>query len=142
MLLRGALYMLLISITWNIVEYVFTRNLMAGLYPPEADSISIPIITNQVLLVAIGVLLLPICILGSTWVIERMKALARTIQVICIVVILGFYALSGLVFFSMTVGSLDHPHIEVGLCYGSMFLLLTILFFIDVRKICQEIYKR
>ena len=65
MLLRIIAYVASITTTWHLVEYVFTRNQMAGIYPPEADSISIPIITNQALLLALVVLILPTAMLGS-----------------------------------------------------------------------------
>lgn len=142
MLLRSIFYLLMISMTWNMVDYVFTRNLIAGLYPPDADSISIPIITNQVLLIAVGILLLPTCTLGSTWAIEKMKVLHRTVQAVWIIASFGLYGLSVLICFSMALTSADRAHIEIGLCYGTMLLALIILFAIDVTTIYQRIFKK
>ena len=45
MLLRIVATIISIAITWHIVDYVFDRNLMTEIYSPDADSISIPIIT-------------------------------------------------------------------------------------------------
>ena len=75
MLLKIIVAIISIAITWHMVDYVFDRNMMAEIYSPDADSISIPIITNQVLLLALGFLILPTTLLASTRVMKQLSKL-------------------------------------------------------------------
>ena len=85
MILRVVITIICIATTWHVVDYVFNRNLMAEIYSPDADSISIPIITNQVLLLALGLLILPTTLLASPWVIEKLSKLRRILQILILI---------------------------------------------------------
>ena len=42
MLIRLIIYAAWAFGMWHLIDYVFDRNQMQGVYPPEADSIAIP----------------------------------------------------------------------------------------------------
>lgn len=71
MLIRIALYLSSIAWTQKMVNHVFNRNQLAGIYPPEADSIGIPIFENQIFLGVLTILIVPTALLGSRWVFEK-----------------------------------------------------------------------
>ena len=141
MLLRIAITIICLASTWHVVDYVFNRNLMAEIYPPDADSISIPIITNQILLLALGLLILPTELLSSSWVIEKISRLRRILQILILVPFAGFYGIAMLVCFGMGLSTADRVHIEIGLSYAVMLLLLTAAFVFDVVRIYRRLYK-
>jgi len=97
MLLRIVVTIICIASTWHVVDYVFNRNLMAEIYPPDADSISIPIITNQILLLALGLLILPTTLLANSWVIDKLSKLRSIFQILILIPFAGIYAIAMLV---------------------------------------------
>ncbi len=141
MLLRIITYIASITATWHIVEYVFTRNQLAGIYPPEADSISIPIITNQALLLGIGVLILPTSILGNAWIIKKLSNARVLLQLIVLIPCAGIYALSILICLSMALSATDGPHIEIAISYAFILVLIAVALTIDVVRIYRRLYK-
>jgi hypothetical protein len=141
MLLRVAITIICLASTWHVVDYVFNRNLMAEIYPPDADSISIPIITNQILLLALGLLILPTALLSSSWVIEKISRLRRILQILILVPFAGIYGIAMLVCFGMALSTADRVHIEIGVSYAVMLLLLTVAFVFDVVRIYRRLYK-
>ena len=141
MLLRVAITIICLASTWHVVDYVFNRNLMAEIYPPDADSISIPIITNQILLLALGLLILPTALLSSSWVIEKISRLRRIFQILILVPFAGIYGIAMLVCLGMGLSTADRVHIEIGVSYAVMLLLLTVAFVFDVVRIYRRLYK-
>jgi hypothetical protein len=141
MLIRLLAYIVCMVVTWHMGEYVFTRNLMQGLYPPEADSIGIPIFENQLAVILIGVIVLPTCVLGNTWLIKKLAAASRLVQVLVAIPFAGIYALSILITWAQTWPWLNKPHIELGSCFG-VLLFLTITFALwDARRFYRDILK-
>lgn len=140
-LLRIVLTIICIASTWHVVDYVFNRNLMAGIYPPDADSISIPIITNQILLLALGLLILPTTLLASTWVIEKLSKLRRILQILILVTFAGIYGVAMLVCMGMGLSTADKVHSEIGASYAVILLLLAIAFVFDAVRIYRRLYK-
>ncbi len=142
MLLRVAITIICLASTWHVVDYVFNRNLMAEIYPPDADSISIPIITNQILLLALGLLILPTALLSSSWVIEKISRLRRILQILILVPFAGIYGIAMLVCLGMGLSTADRVHIEIGVSYAVMLLLLTAALVFDVVRIYRCLYKK
>jgi hypothetical protein len=114
---------------------------MAEIYSPDADSISIPIITNQILLLALGLLILPTTLLASAWVIEKLSKLRRILQILILVPFAGMYGIAMLVCLGMGLSTADKAHIEIGASYAVMLLLLAIAFVFDVVRIYRRLYK-
>ena len=142
MLLRIVVTIICIASTWHVVDYVFNRNLMAEIYPPDADSISIPIITNQILLLALGLLILPTTLLASSWVIDKLSKLRRILQILILVPFAGVYGIAMLVCLGMGLSTADRAHIEIGASYAVMFFLLSAAFVFDVIRIYRRLYKK
>ena len=142
MLLRIIAYIASITTTWHLVEYVFTRNQMAGIYPPEADSISIPIITNQALLLALVVLILPTALLGSAWVMKKLSSFRTFLQIVVLIPCAGIYGISILICLSMALSSADSAHIEIGMSYAAMLVLISAAFIFDVINLYRRLYKK
>ena len=142
MLLRIIAYIASITTTWHLVEYVFTRNQMAGIYPPEADSISIPIITNQALLLALVVLILPTALLGSAWVMKKLSSSRTLLKILFLIPSAGFYGISILICLSMTLSSADSALIELGMSYAVMLVLITAALIFDVIRLYRRFYKQ
>lgn len=142
MLIRIAIY--IASIFWirKMVDYVFTRNQMAGIYPPEADSIGIPIFENQLFLFVLAVLIAPTTILGSRWFFKKLFSIHVAARVVALLVFAGLYALALLVSFSLTMSHIDRAHIEIGLSYAEILVALFIFFMWDgvraYRKITEK----
>lgn len=142
MLIRIAVYLLSLTVTHYVIGFVFSRNFMQGIYPPEADSISIAIFTNQILLYGIAMFILPTAILGSRWFINKA---ARTHLLLRLLVVLAFaalYAASMIVCMNLTLDFLDGAHIELGLSY--LLISLAVLGFAvwDVIRIYKDFFRR
>ena len=142
MLLRIVVTIICIASTWHVVDYVFNRNLMAEIYPPDADSISIPIITNQILLLALGLLILPTTLLASSWVIDKLSKLRRIFQILILIPFAGIYGVAILVCLGMGLSTADRAHIEIGASYAVMLFLLSAAFVFDVVRIYRRLYKK
>ena len=140
-LLRIVVTIICIASTWHVVDYVFKRNLMAEIYPPDADSISIPIITNQILLLALGLLILPTTLLASSWVIDKLSKLRRILQILILLPFAGIYGIAMLVCLGMGLSTADRAHIEIGASYAVMLFLLSAAFVFDVVRIYRRLYK-
>jgi len=141
MLLRIVVTIICIASTWHVVDYVFNRNLMAEIYPPDADSISIPIITNQILLLGLGLLILPTTLLASSWVIDKLSKLRRIFQILILIPFAGIYGIAMLVCLGMGLSTADRAHIEIGASYAVMLFLLSAAFVFDVVRIYRRLYK-
>lgn len=142
MLLRVVVTIICIASTWHVVDYVFNRNLMAEIYPPDADSISIPIITNQILLLALGLLILPTTLLASSWVIDKLSKLRSIFQILILIPFAGIYGIAMLVCLGMGLSTADRAHIEIGASYAVMLFLLSAAFVFDVIRIYRRLYKK
>ncbi len=140
-LLRIVITIICIASTWHVVDYVFNRNLMAEIYPPDADSISIPIITNQIMLLILGLLILPTTLLASSWVIDKLSKLQRILQILILVLFAGIYGIAMLVCLGMGLSTADKAHIEISGSYVLMLLLLATAFVFDVVRIYRRLYK-
>ncbi len=142
MLIRIAIY--IASIFWirKTIDYVFSRNQMAGIYPPEADSIGIPIFENQLFLFALAVLIAPTTILGSRWFFKKLFSIHVAARMVALVTFAGFYLLALLVSLSLTISHVDQAHIEIGFSYAAMLVALSIFFMWDgiraYRKISEK----
>lgn len=125
-----------------MVDYVFSRNQLAGIYPPEADSIGIPIFENQLFLFALSVLIAPTTILGSRWFFKKLFRIHVAARVVALVVFAGLYVLALLVAFSQTISHVDQAHIEIGLSYAGILAVLFIFLMWDgvraYRKIAEK----
>jgi hypothetical protein len=142
MLLRLAAYIFCIDATWHMVDYVFMRNQMAGIYLSTSDTSYIQIIKNQVILLGICVLIFPTTCLGSTWVMRKLSEFRRLFQVLALLPCALGYALSILICLNMAIKSSDSDHIEIGICYGVILLLISVLMVFDVIGIDRHVYKR
>ena len=142
MLLRIVVTIICIASTWHVVDYVFNRNLMAEFYPPDADSISIPIITNQILLLVLGLLILPTTLLASSWVIDKLSKLRSIFQILILIPFAGIYGVAMLVCLGMGLSTADRAHIEIGASYAVMLFLLSAAFVFDVVRIYRRLYKK
>ena len=142
MLLRIVVTIICIASTWHVVDYVFNRNLMAEIYPPDADSISIPIITNQILLLALGLLILPTTLLASSWVIDKLSKLRSIFQILILIPFAGIYGIAMLVCLGMGLSAADRAHVEIGASYAVMLFLLSAAFVFDVIRIYRRLYKK
>ncbi len=141
MLLRIVIYIISIAATWHLVDYVFHRNLMAEIYPPDADSISIPIITNQIVLAVLGILALPTTLLANAWVIEKLSKLKRLFQVLILIPVAGIYGIAMLICLGMGLSSTDKAHIEIGISYAVLLAWITAAFALDLRRVYHRLYK-
>ena len=142
MLLRIIVTIISIAITWHMVDYVFDRNLMTEIYSPDADSISIPIITNQILLLALGFLILPTTLLASTWVMKQLSKLRGIFQILILIPFAGIYGIAMLICLGMGLSTADRAHIEIGICYAIMLTLIAISFIFDVVQIYRRLFKK
>jgi hypothetical protein len=125
-----------------MVDYVFTRNQMSGIYPPEADGIGIPIFENQLFLFALAVLIAPTTILGSRWFFKKLFSTHVAVRVVALVLFAGLYVLALLISFSLTMSHVDRDHIEIGFSYAAMLVALSLFFIWDgvraYRKISEK----
>lgn len=142
MLLKIIVAIISIAITWHMVDYVFDRNMMAEIYSPDADSISIPIITNQVLLLALGFLILPTTLLASTRVMKQLSKLRGIFQILILIPFAGIYGIAMLICLGMGLSTADRAHIEIGICYAIMLILIAISFIFDVVQIYRRLFKK
>ncbi len=142
LILRIVVTIICIASTWHVVDYVFNRNLMAEIYPPDADSISIPIITNQILLLALGLLILPTTLLASSWVIDKLSKLRSIFQILILIPFAGIYGIAMLVCLGMGLSAADRAHVEIGASYAVMLFLLSAAFVFDVIRIYRRLYKK
>lgn len=142
MLIRIALYLASIAWTQKMVNYVFNRNQSAGIYPPEADSIGIPIFENQIFLGALTILIVPTALLGSRWVLGKIFNIHAVVRVLGLIAFAGFYVLSLLVCLGIALSHMDQAHIELGLSYAGVLAVLSIFFLWDGVRIYREIQKK
>jgi hypothetical protein len=125
-----------------MVDYVFIRNQMAGIYLSASGRTYILIIKNQVMLLGICVLILPTTFLGSTWVMRKLSESRRAFQALALLPCAVGYALSILICLNMAIASSDSDHIEIGICSGVILLLISVFMVFDVIGIDRHIYKR
>ena len=71
----------------------YTQNFYDGMYPPEADSISIPILTSQIMVIGAVVLASPMVLLGSKFIRAKLSASRMYVAIPVVVVFLLCYAL-------------------------------------------------
>ena len=142
MLIRIVLYLATITLTQKMVNYVFNRNQLAGIYPPEADSIGIPIFENQIFLGVLTILIVPTALLGSRWVFEKIFNIHAVFRVVGLITFAGFYALALLVSLGMALSHMDHAHIELSLSYAALLTVLSTFFLWDGVRIYREIQKK
>ncbi len=142
MLLRIVITIICIASTWRIVDHVFHRNLRAFLYPPEADSIAIPILTNQILLLMLGFLVLPTALLANAWVVEKLNKLRLIFQLLILIPLVGMYVIAMLICLGMGLSSTDIDHVEIGVSYAVMLALIAAAFTIDVKRIYCRLCKK
>jgi hypothetical protein len=69
----------------------YTQNFYDGMYPPEADSIGIPILTSQIMVIGAVVLASPMVLLGSKFI--RAKLSASRMYVAIPVVVVFYFAM-------------------------------------------------
>lgn len=142
MLIRIVLYLASITLTQKMVNYVFNRNQLAGIYPPEADSIGIPIFENQIFLGVLAILIVPTTVLGSQWFFRKLFNIHPVVRVFTLIMCTGFYVLALLVCLGMTLSNADKAHIELGLSYAGILAVLSAFFLWDVVRIYREIFKK
>lgn len=142
MLIRIALYLASIAWTQKMVNHVFNRNQLAGIYLPEADSIGIPIFENQIFLGVLTILIVPTALLGSRWVFEKIFNIHAVFRVVGLITFAGFYVLALLVSLGMALSYMDHAHIELGLSYAALLTVLSTFFLWDGVRIYREIQKK
>ncbi len=141
MLIRIAIYLLGLTLTHYMVNYVFHRNFSQGIYPPEADSISIAIFTNQIVLYGIAMFMLPTAILGNRWFVGKVAITHLLARCVVAVLLAGLYAVSIIVCLIFALSSLDSAHFELSLSYLLMLLVLLGFLASDVIRIYREFFK-
>ena len=124
--------------TWHLTDYVFTRNQMAGVYAPDADSIFIPIMTNQGLIAVLGVCMFPIYILGSKWVIRKLGEVHVLLRILILLFCVGAYAFVGLITLTQSLSWLDPVHVELAISYGFVCLALFATFVWDALRLYRS----
>ena len=142
MLIRLIASIICIDAAWHMVDYVFMRNQMAGIYLSESDRTYILIIKNQVMLLGIGILIFPTTWLGSTWVMRKLSESRRLFQVLALLPCAVGYALSILICLTMSIASSDSDHIEIAICSGVILLLILASMVFDVIGVYRHIYQR
>jgi hypothetical protein len=141
MLIRLIIYVAWAFGMWHLIDFVFDRNQMQGVYPQEADSIAIPIMTNQALVLGLSIFMLPICALGSSWLNRKLGEIHMLFRVLAILVCGAAYAISGLITLAMGLSSLDRAHIELGGGYGLICTLLLVSFIYDSIRIYRSFFQ-
>jgi hypothetical protein len=139
MLLRLISYIVWAVGTWHLTDYVFTRNQMAGVYAPDADSIFIPIMTNQGLIAALGVCMFPIYILGSKWVIRKLGEIHVLVRILILLFCVSAYAFVGLITLTQSLSWLDPVHVELAISYGFICLVLLATFVWDALRVHRSV---
>ena len=139
---RIAVCITCIATTWYVNDYVFHRNLMAEIYSPDIDRISAPIISNQILLLTLGLLILPTTLLASARVVEKLSSLREIFQIVILIPFAGIYGISIRICLGLTLSSLDRHHIEMGLSYAAMLALIITALSVDVIRIYRRVYKK
>lgn len=142
MLIRIVLYLASITLTQKVVNYVFSRNQMAGIYPPEADSIGIPIFENQIFLGVLTILIFPTVAFGSRWIFERIFKFHAVFRVVGLIAFAGFYALGLLVSLGMALSHMDQAHIELGLSYAGILAVLSTFFIWDGMRVYRKLQNK
>lgn len=141
MLIRLGIYIAWTFGMWHLIEHVFDRNQMAGVYSPEADSIAIPIITNQALLLGLAFLLLPVCLLGSRWVVRKIGEIHTLFCILILLVCGAAYAISGLLTLGMSLSLLDRAHREIGVGYAFICAVLFAMFIWDAIHLYRAFFQ-
>lgn len=142
MLIRTVLYLASITLTQKMVNYVFSRNQLAGIYPPEADSIGIPIFENQIFLGVLTILIFPTAVFGSRWIFERIFDIHAVFRVVGLIAFAGFYALALLVSLGMALSHMDQAHIELGLSYAGILAVLSTFFIWDGMRVYRKLQNK
>ena len=115
-----SLYVLAIVIASEVSEYILVRNGINGVYPPEADSIGIPLMgmmfqnTGALLVLLFGMSL------------SRQE---EGTWLGC-----GVIALGSVWSFSQITGWMDPLHYEIGLAQGSLGMLPLIFVALEIRR--------
>ncbi len=122
--------MILTIIYFKVNDYIYTRNLYKELYPPEADSISIPIMNSLLITVVIFVLIFPVVVFGSkrikNWISSRAKYSLIPIYIILILsYFIGFFLILGLF-----LGTLNKNHWEISIA-ASPFIAYILYFLVN-----------
>ena len=128
--------------TQKMVNYVFSRNQLAGIYPPEADSIGIPIFENQIFLGVLMILIFPTAVFGSRWVFEKIFKIHAVFRVVGLITFAGFYALGLLVSLGMALSHMDQAHIELGLSYAGILAVLSTFFIWDGMRVYRNLQNK
>ena len=124
--------------TWHLTDYVFTRNQMAGVYAPDADSIFIPIMTNQGLITVLGLCMFPVYILGSKWVIRKLGEVHVLLRILILLFCVVAYAFVGLITLTQSLSWLDPLHVELAISYGFVCLALFATFVWDALRLYRS----
>lgn len=97
----------------KVTSYVYSRNQLTYFYPPEADSISIPILLTQFILALLMIVLLPSIVLGN----EKFKKWAKSgskLRFILIVAIASIaYFLASVLELMIVASGADKNHWEI-----------------------------
>ncbi len=133
MLLVGAIFG---SMT---TSYVYGRNQFAELYAPEADSISIPILFTQFILMLVIVILIPSILLGNKRLKNWLKDGSKARFIIFSIVLAISYTIAGLFELLLVSGGLDKNHWEIS---ASMILLIGVTAFFMASDIKWALSKK
>lgn len=123
---------------FKINDYVYTRNQHKELYPPEADSISIPIMNSLLVAIVIFILIFPVVIFGSkklkNWISLRTKySLIPIYTIFGLSYFIGIFLLLGLF-----AGTLNKNHWEISVA-ATPFIAYIIYFLAnDVRWVLKN----
>ena len=141
MMIRLIIYLAWAFGMWHLIDYVFDRNQLQGVYPPEADSIAIPIISNQILILGFVFLVLPVCLLGSRWVIRKLGEIHALFRILILLVCGAAYAISGLMTLGMSLSWLDRAHREIGASYAFICAVLLAMFIWDAIRLYRAFFQ-
>jgi hypothetical protein len=135
MLIRIVVYAIGIALTWELSEYIINRNFFAGVYPPESDSISIPIISNQILLTGLGMFLLPTTVIGNRWFFGKLSKVNWMIRLLVFIPIGILYLTTLLLSLSTGLSFLDEQHFELAASFVAITASTASFFILDALRI-------
>jgi hypothetical protein len=89
------LLLLLISTNLHLQFYdaFYTQNFYDGMYPAEADSIGIPILTSMIVIIGAAIVSSPFVLLGSKFIRTKLSAARMYIAIPAVFIFLCCYAL-------------------------------------------------
>ncbi len=140
---RLAVYCLVLCSISEVSIIVYSHNQMAGLYPPDADSIAIPIYTTVLTMLVSAIPLSILSFLPQAKYLSKSLSRSPWLRILAGAVIFGLYGFGILFALGGSVSVLDQNHYPIGASHILLLAVMCWFAYFDVRwflssKKCRE----